>query len=187
MRHCWRRASYSTTLLHLGRRPRRQRSGVATSISSSLLPSTRRSMRGGTNHQRSILMPQWRMLRPQPVRRRSSTLHPSGQMPAKRRGTARRWQVTRRLTSGPKSTVVVVEKMAESPSSADARGIGILRATILKKISTLKRRHVGAHPHVRRIPLAPRELWGGGVHGAGATSVDGDLAAQVPAPPTGKV
>jgi hypothetical protein len=29
-------------------------------------------------------------------------------------------------------------------------------------LSTLKRRHVGAHPHVRRIPLAPRELRGGG-------------------------
>jgi hypothetical protein len=96
------------------------------------------------------------------VHRRSSTLHPSGQMPAKRHGTARRWQVTRRLTSGPKSTIVVVEKMAELPSSADARGVGILRAAILKKILTLKRRHVGAHPHVRHIPLAPRELRGGG-------------------------
>jgi hypothetical protein len=52
--------------------------------------------------------------------------------------------------------------MAESPSSADARGVGISRAAILKKISTLKRRHIGAHPHVRRIPLAPRELRGGG-------------------------
>jgi hypothetical protein len=117
-------------------------------------------MRGGANHQHGILMPQRRMLRPQPVRRRSSTLHPSGQMPAKRRGTARQWQVTRWLTSGPKSTVAVVEKMAESPSSADVRGTGILRAAILKKISTLKRRHVGAHLHVRRIPLAPWELRG---------------------------
>jgi hypothetical protein len=128
------------------------------SISSSLLPSTRRSMRGGANHRRSILTPQWHMCRPQPVRRLSSVLHPSGQMPAKRRGTARRWQVTRRLTSGPKSTVAVVEKMAESPSSADARGVRISRAAILKKILTLTRRHVGVHPHVRRIPLAPREL-----------------------------
>jgi hypothetical protein len=162
MRHCWLHVSCSTTLLRLGRRPRQQRSGVATSISSSLLPSTRRSMRGDANHQRGILMPQRCMLRPQPVRHRSSTLHPSGQMAAKRRGTARRWQVTRRPTSGPKSTVAVVEKMAESPSSADARGVGILRAAILKKISTLKRRHVGAHPHVRRIPLAPRKLRGGG-------------------------
>jgi hypothetical protein len=158
------------------------------SISSSLLPSTRRSMRGGANHQCGILMPQRSMLHPQHVRHRSSTLHPSGQMPAKRHDTTRRWQVTRRPTSGPKSTVVVMEKMAESPSSADARGIGILRAAILKKISTLKCRHVGAHPHVRRIPLAPRELrGGGGVHGAGATSADGGLAAQVPAPPAGKV
>jgi hypothetical protein len=131
------------------------------SISSSLLPSTHRSMRDGANHQRNTLTPQRRMLCPQPVHRMSSALHPSGQMPAKRRGTARRWQVTRRPTSGPKSTVAVVEKMAESPSSADARGVGILRAAILKKISTLKRRHVGAHPHVRRIPLAPRELRGG--------------------------
>jgi hypothetical protein len=119
-------------------------------------------MRGGVNHQRGILTPQRRMLHPQLVHRRSSTLHLSGQMPTKRRGTVRRWQVTRRPTSGPKSTVVVVEKMAESPLSADVRGVGILRATILKKISTLKRHHVGVHPHMRRIPLAPRELRGGG-------------------------
>jgi hypothetical protein len=161
MRHCWRRASCSTTLLRLGRRPQRQRSGVTTSISSSLLQSTHRSMRGGANHQCGILTPQRRMLCPQPVRRQPSTLHPSGQMPTKRRDTVHRWQVTRRLTSGPKSTVTVVEKMAESPSSVDARGVGILRAAILKKISTLKRHHIGAHPHVRRIPLAPRELQGG--------------------------
>jgi hypothetical protein len=62
-------------------------------ISSSLLPSTRRIIRGGANHQRSILTPQQHMHRPQPVHRLSSTLHPSGQMPAKRRGTAHRWQV----------------------------------------------------------------------------------------------
>jgi hypothetical protein len=84
-------------------------------------------------------------------------------MPAKQRGTAHRWQVTRRPTSGPKSTIAVVEKMAESPSSANARGVGILRAAILKKILTLTRRHVGVHPHVMRIPLAPRELRGGGM------------------------
>jgi hypothetical protein len=107
-------------------------------------------------------------------------------MPAKQRGTAHRWQVTRRPTSGPKSTVAVVEKMAESPSSANARGVGILRAAILKKILTLTRRHVGVHPHVMRIPLAPRELRGGG-HGAGATSTDCGLAAQVLAPPTEEV
>ena len=160
-RYCWRHASCSTTLLRLGRHPQRQWSGVATSISSSLLPSTRRSRRGGANYQRSILTPQRHMRRPQPVRHMSSALHPSGQMPAKRRGTAHRWQVTRWLTSGPKSTVVMVEKMAESPSSADARGVGISRAAILKKISTLTRRHVGVHPHVRRISLAPRELRGG--------------------------
>jgi hypothetical protein len=131
------------------------------SISSSLLPSTRRSMRGGANHQRSIFTPQWHMCCPQPVRCLLSALHPSGQMPAKRRGTARRWQVTRRPTSGPKSTVAAVGKVAESPSSADARGVGTSRAAILKKISTLTRRHVGVHPHVRPIPLAPRELRGG--------------------------
>jgi hypothetical protein len=34
-------------------------------------------------------------------------------------------------------------------------------AAILKKISTLTRRRVGVHPHVRHIPLAPRELQGG--------------------------
>jgi hypothetical protein len=140
-------------------------------------------MRGGANHQLSILTPQRYMRRPQPVRRLSSTLHPSGQMPAKQRGTARRWQVTQWPTSRPKSTIAVVEKMAKSPSSADARGVGISRAAILKKISTLTRRHVGVHPHVRRIPLAPRELRGGGVHGAGATPADGGIAAQVPAPP----
>jgi hypothetical protein len=48
------------------------------SISSSLLPSTRRSMRGGANHQHNILTPQRHMRRPQPVRRLSSALHPSG-------------------------------------------------------------------------------------------------------------
>jgi hypothetical protein len=119
-------------------------------------------MRGGANHPHSILTPQRHMCRLQPVYRLSSVLHPSGQMLAKRRGTAHRWQVTRRPTSGLKSTVAVVEKMAESPSSADARGVGISRAAILKKISTLTRRHVGVHPHVMRIPLAPRELRGGG-------------------------
>jgi hypothetical protein len=48
------------------------------SISSSLLPSTRRSMRGGANHQRSILTPQRHMRRLPPVRHLSSMLHPSG-------------------------------------------------------------------------------------------------------------
>jgi hypothetical protein len=75
--------------------------------------------------------------------------------------------------------------MAESPSSADARGVGTSRVAILKKISTLTRRHEGSHLHVRRIPLAPRELRG--VHGTGTTSVDGGLAAQVPAAPAGEV
>jgi hypothetical protein len=66
--------------------------GVATSISSSSLPSTHRSMRGGANHLRSILTPRQRhMRRPQPVRRLSSTLLPSGQMPAKRCGIVHRW------------------------------------------------------------------------------------------------
>jgi hypothetical protein len=158
------------------------------SISSSLLPSTRRSMRGGANHQCSILTPQQHMRRLQPVPCLSSMLHPSGQMPAKRRGTAHRWQVMRRQTSGPKSTVTVVEKMAESPLSADARGVEISRAAILKKISTLTCRRVGVHPHVKHIPLAPRELrGGGGVHGAGTSFADGGLAAKVPAPPAGEV
>jgi hypothetical protein len=64
------------------------------SISSSLLPSTRRSMRGGANHQRSILTPQRHMRRPQPVCHLLSALYPWGQMPAKGRGTVRQWQVT---------------------------------------------------------------------------------------------
>jgi hypothetical protein len=161
-RHCWRHASYSTTLLRLGRHPRRQRSGVATSINSSSLPSTCRSMRGGANHLHSILTPRQRhMRRPQPVRRLSSTLLPSGQMPTKQCGIVHRWRVTQRPTSGLKSTVAAVEKMAESPSSASARGIEISRAAILKKISTLTRRRIRVHPNVRHIPLAPRELRGG--------------------------
>jgi hypothetical protein len=116
-------------------------------------------MRGSANHLRSILTPHQRhMRRPQPVRRLSITLLPSGQMPAKRCGIVHRWRVTRRSTSGLKSTVAAVEKMVESPSSASARGVEISRAAILKKILTLTRRHIRVHPHVRHIPLAPREL-----------------------------
>jgi hypothetical protein len=52
--------------------------------------------------------------------------------------------------------------MVESPSSASARGVEISRAAILKKILTLTRHRIRVHPHVRHIPLAPRELRGGG-------------------------
>jgi hypothetical protein len=132
--------------------------------------------------------PQRHMRHPQPVRRLLSTLLPLGQMPTKRCGIAHRWRVTRRPTSGLKSIVAVVEKMAESPSSTGVRGVEISRAAISKKISTLTRRRVRVHPHVRHIPLAPRELrGGGGVHGVGTTSTDGGLATQVPAPPAGEV
>jgi hypothetical protein len=122
-------------------------------------------MRGGANHLRSICTPRQRhMRRPQPVHHLSRTLLLLGQMPAKRCGIAHRWRVTRRSTSGLKSTVAVMEKMAKSPSSASARGVEISRAAILKKILTLTRRRIRVHPHVRHIPLSPQELQEGAWH-----------------------
>jgi hypothetical protein len=74
---------------------------------------------------------------------------------------------------------VTIERRREKRRDIEGRNLE-------KKIDS----HALSHrsPSAREAyPPSSSGVTGGGVHGAGATSADGGLAAQVPAPPTGEV
>jgi hypothetical protein len=126
------------------------------SISSSLPPSTRHTVRGGASHLRSSHAFR-RRCRCRPWRRRPQCC----QVHAHRHSTVHRWPATRRRTSGRRSTAIKVGRTVAPPSSATARGVKTSRVATSRETSTCMHQWVRANSHMHLSPLAPQEFWGG--------------------------
>jgi hypothetical protein len=139
--------SCSTTHLRPERRPQQPSSGITMSTSSSSLPSTRHTRKGGANHLRSSgTFRQQRVHHPWHRRPRGCQVH------ARRRNTARRWPATRRWTSGRRSTTVEVGRTVAPPSSATVRGVKTLRVATSRETSTCMHQWVRTKVHMCLSP-----------------------------------
>jgi hypothetical protein len=126
------------------------------STSSSSLPSTCHTMRGGASHLRSSrTFHQWRVRHP--WRRRPQCC----QVRARRRSTTCRWPATKRQTLGRKSTAVEEGRTVAPPSSTTARGVETSRVTTSRESSTCMHQWVRAKSHMHLSPLSPQEFQAG--------------------------